>query len=196
MSYALVNFSCFDASLSKTPGWRPSFKYFNKWVSLFGAILCIGVMFLIQWYAALITFLAISALYVYVKKSKPNINWGSSTQAHIFRRSLESSLKLMNIEEHVKNFRPNFLVLTGAPSSRPALVDLVSGITKNRSLMICSNIVLQESLGDPSENQSSINSAYKWLHKRNIKSFFNEVNSSSLRSGILAAMQVRKNSII
>ncbi len=143
MSYALVNYSCFDASLSKTPGWRPAFKYYNKWVSLFGALLCISVMFLIEWWAALATFIAIAALHVYVKESKPTVNWGSSTQAHIYRRSLEYSLKLMTIEDHVKNFRPNCLVLTGLVTNRPALVDFVSSLTKNRSLMMCTNVILQ-----------------------------------------------------
>ena len=29
-SYCLINYSCFSASLSKSPGWRPAFKYYNK----------------------------------------------------------------------------------------------------------------------------------------------------------------------
>ena len=102
-------------------------------------------MFLIKWWAALITFVVIASLHVYVKESKPTINWGSSTQAHIYRRSLEYSLKLMNIEEHVKNFRPNYLVLTGLPVNRPALVDFISALTKSRSLMLCTNVLLQVS---------------------------------------------------
>lgn len=72
MSYALINYSCFDASLAKTPGWRPAFKYYNKWVSLFGALLCITVMFLIKWWAALISFIIIAGLHLYVKQSKPS----------------------------------------------------------------------------------------------------------------------------
>lgn len=71
MSYALVNYSCFDASIARAPGWRPAFKYYNKWVSLFGALLCVSVMFLIEWWAALLTFLAIAALHIYVKQRKP-----------------------------------------------------------------------------------------------------------------------------
>ena len=133
LSYALINYSCFDATISKTPGWRPSFKYYNKWISLFGAILCMIVMFLIQWWAALVSFFICGSLYVYVKQRKPDVNWGSSTQAHIYRRSLEYSLKLNNIEEHVKNFRPNFLVLSGSPRKRPALCDLCAELTKGKS---------------------------------------------------------------
>ena len=49
MTYALVNYSCFDASLAKASGWRPAFRYYNKWLALTGALLCVGVMFIINW---------------------------------------------------------------------------------------------------------------------------------------------------
>jgi solute carrier family 12 (sodium/potassium/chloride transporter), member 2 len=140
MSYALINYSCFDASIAKTPGWRPSFKYYNKWVSLFGAIICLVVMFIIKWWSALLTFFVIAGLYVYVRQTRPDINWGSSTQAHTYRKSLEFTLKLLSIEDHVKNFRPQCLVLTGLPYCRPALCDFVASLTKKTSLMICGNI--------------------------------------------------------
>lgn len=31
LTYALINLACFSGSFSKTPGWRPKFKYYNKW---------------------------------------------------------------------------------------------------------------------------------------------------------------------
>ena len=40
-----------------------------------------------------------------------DINWGSSTQAHVYRNALQSTIKLVSVMEHVKNFRwvsPNF----------------------------------------------------------------------------------------
>jgi len=49
MTYALVNYSCFLASLAKASGWRPAFRYYNKWLALTGALLCVGVMFIINW---------------------------------------------------------------------------------------------------------------------------------------------------
>lgn len=52
-------------------GWRPSFKYYNMWVSLAGAILCCVVMFVINWWAALVTLLIVLALYIYVSYKKP-----------------------------------------------------------------------------------------------------------------------------
>jgi hypothetical protein len=49
MTYALVNYACFDVSLAKTSGWRPDFRYYNKWLALIGALVCVGVMFIINW---------------------------------------------------------------------------------------------------------------------------------------------------
>ena len=74
MSYALINYAVFAASLGKSPGWRPSFKYYNMWVSLIGAMVCVVIMFLINWWAALLTIVIIIALYKYVDYKKPEVS--------------------------------------------------------------------------------------------------------------------------
>uniref|UniRef100_A0A665T1Z0 Solute carrier family 12 member 1 n=1 Tax=Echeneis naucrates TaxID=173247 RepID=A0A665T1Z0_ECHNA len=71
-SYALINFSCFHASYAKSPGWRPGYKYYNMWLSLFGALLCCVVMFVINWWAALLTYAIEFLLYIYVTVKKPS----------------------------------------------------------------------------------------------------------------------------
>lgn len=132
------------------------------------------------------SFFVCSSLYMYIKHRKPNINWGSSTQAHIFRKSLEYSMKLNTTNEHVKNFRPNFLVLTGSVRLRPAMIDFCAELTKGNSLMVCGNI-LQKSQGHREFDQFS--KYYDWMSKRKVKSFYTEVNSDSFRSGAVALMQ-------
>uniref|UniRef100_A0A4W5L6G4 Solute carrier family 12 member 1 n=1 Tax=Hucho hucho TaxID=62062 RepID=A0A4W5L6G4_9TELE len=137
-SYALINFSCFHASYAKSPGWRPAYRYYNMWLSLFGAVLCCGVMFVINWWAALLTYAIEIFLYVYVTVKKPNVNWGSSTQAVTFVSAVNNALSLTGVEDHVKNFRPQCIVLTGAPKNRPALLDLAHCFTKNYGLCLTS----------------------------------------------------------
>lgn len=70
-----------------------------------------------------------------------DVNWGSSTQAHSYSSALKAMLELNRVEEHVKNFRPQVLVLTGMPGSRPPLVDFAYLITKGLSLLVCANIL-------------------------------------------------------
>ena len=140
-TYALINFACFDTSFAKSPGFRPSFQYYNLWVSLIGAILCVCIMFVISWFNALLTFMFFGLLFFYITHRKPDVNWGSSTQAHSYRSALQYVQKLEAIEEHVKNYRPQILVLAGNPAARPSLVDFAYAITKSNSLLICGHVV-------------------------------------------------------
>ncbi|CAD5117849.1 DgyrCDS6594 [Dimorphilus gyrociliatus] len=187
MSYALINYSCFDASLAKSPGWRPGFKYYNMWSALFGALLCLCVMFIIKWWTALITFFIITGLYIYVHHKKPDINWGSSTQAHVYRNALNSTLKLVSVLEHIKNYRPQVFALTGHPMSRPDLTRFAATITKDISLLMCVHVISGEK--DFRSNSSKTKHAYDWLSKNKIKGFYSCVCSESLRSGVSSALQ-------
>lgn len=141
MAYCLINFSCFHATIMKSPGWRPAFKYYNAWVSLIGCVLCVAVMFLMSWVTALVTVACVVFLYLYVSYRKPEVNWGSSTQAQSYNSALKSIQDLNVVEDHVKNYRPQVLVLSGMPSARPPLIDFANLIVKNLSLMVCAQVV-------------------------------------------------------
>lgn len=53
----------------------PAQQYYNMWLSLLGAMLCVAVMFLISWTTALLTFTVTFVLYLIVSYGKPgNIN--------------------------------------------------------------------------------------------------------------------------
>ncbi|KAK5649405.1 hypothetical protein RI129_000434 [Pyrocoelia pectoralis] len=139
-SYALINFCTFHAALIKPLGWRPTFRYYNTWLSLAGFFMCVIIMFLINWLSSLITFIVILALYLIVVYRKPDVNWGSSTQAQTYKTALTTSHRLINIGEHVKNYQPQILLLCGKPQARPPLLDFANLITKNNSLLIIAEI--------------------------------------------------------
>ena len=140
-AYCLINFSVFHASITKSPGWRPSFKYYSPWLSLFGVFLCLLAMFAMDWVTALITFLIVAVLYLYIYYRKPEANWGSSAQAQVFVNALKGVQSLTDTQEHVKNYRPKVLVLTGNPAHRPPLVDFANLFTKKLSLLICGHVI-------------------------------------------------------
>uniref|UniRef100_A0A8C8F6T6 Solute carrier family 12 member 3 n=1 Tax=Oncorhynchus tshawytscha TaxID=74940 RepID=A0A8C8F6T6_ONCTS len=188
-SYALINFSCFHASITNSPGWRPSFRFYSKWMSLLGAVVSVIIMFLLTWWAALIAIGIVIFLLGYVLYKRPSVNWGSSVQAGSYNMALSYCVSLNQVDDHIKNYRPQCLVLTGPPSCRPALVDFVGTFTKNLSLMICGNVVT----GGPSPatlDTASSNSHVTWLNKRQIKSFYHGVVANDLRTGVKMLLQV------
>ncbi|XP_075064081.1 solute carrier family 12 member 1 [Mixophyes fleayi] len=188
-SYALINFSCFHASYAKSPGWRPAFKYYNMWVSLFGAMLCCGVMFVINWWAAVITYGIELFLYIYVTYKKPEVNWGSSTQALQYTNALNSALQLNTIDDHVKNFRPQCLVLTGAPMARPALLDITHSFTKSTGLCICCEVFAGLRKQAVKDMNSGMIRKQTWLTKTKRKAFYAAVAADSFRDGVRTLLQ-------
>uniref|UniRef100_A0A3Q3LZH2 Solute carrier family 12 member 3 n=1 Tax=Mastacembelus armatus TaxID=205130 RepID=A0A3Q3LZH2_9TELE len=164
-SYSLINFSCFHASITNSPGWRPSFHYYSKWTALFGAVISVVLMFLLTWWAALITFSIIFFLFGYVNYTKPT--------AVVSRLS--------------SSFRPQCLVLTGPPNQRPALVDFVASFTKHISLMICGDIIMEEER--QTRPQDATDLLVKWMNKRKVRSFYTPLSADGLRAGARNLLQ-------
>lgn len=186
-SYALINFCTFHAALIRPLGWRPTFRYYNTWLSLFGFITCVSIMFLIDWVTSLVTFVIIFALYLIVVYRKPDVNWGSSTQAQTYKTALSIVYRLNSIDEHVKNYAPQILALSGAPGARPALLHLANLITKNHSLLISGEIYptrLSYRL-----RSMRLRNGYAWLHQQRIKSFYHMVEDLNFERGASALMQ-------
>lgn len=186
-AYTLVNFSTFHASLAKPIGWRPTFKYYNMWLSLAGAILCVSVMFLISWWTALITLFVVLALYLVVSYRKPDVNWGSTTQAQTYNNALNAVQQLDRVEEHVKNYRPQLLVLSGTPSTRSALVDFAHCITKNNSLFICGHII-ESPISYKTRNSMTVNCT-SWFRANKIKAFYSMVDGANFQDGTTSLLQ-------
>ncbi|CAN8005615.1 unnamed protein product [Ixodes hexagonus] len=206
-AYSLINFSCFHASYAKSPGFRPAFKYYNMWLSLVGAILCVFVMFIMNWQTALITFAVILGLYIYISYRKPgkrfvlamHVNWGSSTQAQTYKDALSAVYRLNMVQEHVKNYRqpnllPQILVLTGDPSHRPPLVDFAYSITKKLSLLICGNVTPVR-LTYRSRNALATR-ANTWLQRRKIKAFYTLVKDEDFTHGSVGIGKLKPNVVL
>uniref|UniRef100_A0A670J579 Solute carrier family 12 member 3 n=1 Tax=Podarcis muralis TaxID=64176 RepID=A0A670J579_PODMU len=170
-SYALINFSCFHATITNSPGWRPSFRYFSKWTALFGAIVSVVIMFLLNWWSALIVIGIIVVSLAYTTYKKP----GEGSLA----------LDLRTSGPNVKESWPQCLVLSGPPSFRPALVDFVNAFTKKVSLMICGNVAEVNSSCFENYNEQ-----LQWLSTRKIRSFYNFITTGDLRAGARSLMQV------
>ena len=95
------------------------------------------------------------------------VNWGSSTQAVTYRTILAMSYQYNEVGDHVKNFRPQCLVLSGSPEVHGDLVHLVSHVTKNNGLMVCGEVNSDKL----TSRQSDHNKATAWLRENQIKAF-------------------------
>ncbi|KAM7014806.1 solute carrier family 12 member 1 [Tautogolabrus adspersus] len=188
-SYALINFSCFHASYAKSPGWRPGYKFYNMWLSLLGALLCCAVMFVINWWAALLTYAIEILLYIYVTVKKPDVNWGSSTQAVTFVSAVSNALSLSGVDDHVKNFRPQILALTGSARTRPALLDLAHSFSKNYGLCLICEVIEGPRSEALNEMNAGMERNQQWLRKSKRQAFYAAVACDHFREGTESLLQ-------
>ncbi|XP_058809410.1 bumetanide-sensitive sodium-(potassium)-chloride cotransporter isoform X2 [Phymastichus coffea] len=186
-AYTLVNFSTFHASFTRPIGWRPTFKYYNMWLSLAGSVLCVAVMFLISWWTALITLCCVLALYLIVCYRKPDVNWGSTTQAQTYNSALTSVQQLDRVEDHVKNYRPQILALTGKPSSRSTLLDFAHQLTKNQSLLVCGHVV--ETPLTHKTRGLMVAKTSAWFRANKLKAFYSLLDGATFQDGATSLMQ-------
>uniref|UniRef100_A0AAR2JE63 Solute carrier family 12 member 3 n=1 Tax=Pygocentrus nattereri TaxID=42514 RepID=A0AAR2JE63_PYGNA len=180
-SYALINFSCFHASYAKSPGWRPAYKYYNMWLSLFGAVLCCAVMFVINWWAALLTYAIEIFLYIYVTVKKP----GGTTQRHNYT----DQDNILHNHTVISSLRPQCIVLTGAPKTRPALLDLAHSFTKNYGLCLTCEVFVGPRVERQQEMSASMEQNQVWLNQQKRKAFYAAVASESFREGAESLLQ-------
>ncbi len=103
LQFQILNFLLF---ISRSPGWRPTFKFYNRWLSLLGTFICLAVMFLMDYRTAIATYIIILLLYILIHTRNPEANWGSSAQSLTFLSALRSVQTLEKVDDHVKNYRP------------------------------------------------------------------------------------------
>ncbi|KAI0980109.1 hypothetical protein GJ496_004836 [Pomphorhynchus laevis] len=190
LGYTFINLACFYASFSKSPSWRPTFKYYNKYVALFTALLCVLIMFLVQPVFAALTLLIELILYLFVKWKNPvgTANWGSSSDANNYRIGFRLLKSCAMHGVHAKNFRPQCLILSGPPTSRLSLIKLVNKITKSHSLTICGNVIMNEDANLQDIQKTSLITR-EYFADQKIHSFYTPIINSSLRHGVRALMQ-------
>lgn len=93
--------------------------------------------------------------------------------------------------EHVKNYRPQILVLTGNPAARTGLIDFANSITKGSSLLINGYIIPFQPSNSVFKLIKTLNEYLRdWLHFQHIKAFQVTVANQSFRTGCQSLIQV------
>ena len=215
ISYAATNYACFAASMSQSPGWRPSFKYYNKWLSLFGAILCVVTMFLMDWANSLVSGGVGICIFVYLQNLDPETHWGPAGEARTYVAALRGMEKLQAIRrDHVKTYRPQFLIMCGSPANeRISLVKFATMMKMGHGVNIYGSVLIQNRPNAESDgvqerrkkqrqNMKDVEKARKdmysffyenagvWGKEANNRAFCDVVGAKTLHEGFITLLEL------
>jgi len=121
-------------NFASNPGYRPSFK--SKWyISLIGAVLCIGLMFMINtFYAILAIGMMVFTYYILTRNQQRSGDMANIFSGVIFQisRNLHVFLQKRKQEESIDEWRPSVVALSKDSFSRHDEFDLLRWISHRK----------------------------------------------------------------
>ena len=118
------------------------------------------------------------------------MNWGSTTEDQVFTKGLSFAYRLNQIPDHVKNYRPSFLLLAGNPSARLPLVQFASSLSRKVGLLQVAHVGRGLPRLHELKRQSVVNSLSGWLKYKKVRAFYVYCEAESLAEGTRKMLQL------
>lgn len=135
--FAFLNQGVFLAKYAKVTSFRPHFKFYDPYVALIVCILCLISMVLINWVAALLTFIATGIFYYYLKQKHIDAPWGSLSHSSAYNNGLIAALRLRNVPPHPKLYRPNIAIFIHSPPTEHQMaITFLDQMLQNKGMSI------------------------------------------------------------
>jgi amino acid transporter len=138
-TYLVLNVSAGVEGFLKSPSFRPMFSV--HWsLSALGALGCLAVMFLINPIATICAGVIVVVIFLWIQRRELQSTWGDARRG-IWMMLLRTSLFQLGHYPDTKNWRPNMLVLSGAPMRRWGLIELANTLNHNRGLFTVTSVL-------------------------------------------------------
>lgn len=187
ISYGLLNFTAGLEGMIANPSWRPRFRL--KWVwPMVGAAGCAMIMLMIDPGATIIAAVIIVAVYYVNAQRKLRAYWGDMKYGILMLMIRQALYKLAEKKPHEKTWRPNILVLSGAPSSRWHLIELADALSHGKGFLTVGAVLSGEEAhrGHIEQMEKTI---YGYLKERFVPAVVKVVTSRDLFQGIRSLVQ-------
>jgi CheY-like chemotaxis protein len=179
-TYGVLNAAAGIERLLDSPSFRPEFKVHWSF-SLLGAIGCISVMFLINAFATALAFLFVIIIFVWLQSREMKSAWGDVSKG-IWMALIRAGLMRIGNETEAKTWRPNPLVLSGAPTKRWHLIDFANSITHNRGLLTIATVLTSDNISADRQKNMEEN-IRDFLSKRSIQGLVRVISAPDAFEG-------------
>lgn len=186
-SYGLLNFSAGIEGLIASPSWRPKFK--SHWIlSMIGAFLCSATMFMINPGATFLAGAAVIAVYYYMQRRNMVAHWEDMRHGILMLVARYSIYKLAKTKPNAKSWRPNFLVLSGAPTSRWYLIEFANNVTMGKGFLTVAS-VLQKNDSNVKKRIQFESSIREYMRKRRVSALVEVSLADDINDGLHTLVQ-------
>jgi hypothetical protein len=139
-AYGLLNLSAGLEAMMANPSWRPTFRV-PAAVSLAGFAACTAMMFMISTTWTFAAAASVAGIYWLMQRRAMRARWGDMRVGLLMFGARIILRRLARQKGGGRSWRPNLLVLSGAPTRRWYLIELADAISRNRSLTTLASII-------------------------------------------------------
>jgi amino acid transporter len=122
VSYGLVNYATYFEATAASPSFRPTFRWYNRYLSLFGLVACVGVAVAIDIWSAVIAIAILFAIIQYLRAKGSSARWADGRRAFYLKQVRENLLAASREAEHSRDWRPHILAFSDSPERRAGLL--------------------------------------------------------------------------
>lgn len=180
-SYASLNLISGVEGMIANPSWRPSFN--TPWMlSLWGALLCIAAMMMIDAGASFVAIFLIIGVYWLMRRRKLDANYTDIRQSLFSYFARSSIYRLSTYSTDARNWMPNFLVLSGKPKSRLYLLKFAKSVVENRGIITVASVITQPDI-EQSKIPSFERSTAEFLRKKKVEALVKVTKAPDFQTG-------------
>jgi len=126
ISYGLINYATWFEASAASPSFRPRFRFYQRHLSLLGALACLGAMLAIDLEAGLIAVALLFAIYQYLRRTAPQARWADGRRSYHTKQVRTHLLAAASEAEHPRDWRPNMLLFSDDSHRRTPLLQFAS----------------------------------------------------------------------
>ena len=142
VTYGTLNLACFYETYSRNPSFRPRFRYSHWTLALAGTAGCLIAMLLMDPVWAIVSLLAMAALYWSIRRIGVRARWGDVRSGMAFEHARQALLSLERERMHPKNWRPIILALGAKTTGRRHILEYGYWLTAGRGVLSLGQVVV------------------------------------------------------
>jgi amino acid transporter len=189
VSYGLLNYATFFEARSASPSFRPRFRWFNQWLSLLGAVTCLGVMLAIDLEIGLVAIAILMAIYQYLKRTAGTPRWADSRRSHHLQRAREHLLGAASKHEHNRDWRPHIIALTNDEERRVRLLTLATWIEGRSGTTSAVRLILGQGAEMRRRHRDAESRLIQTIHEAGLRVFPLVFTASDFTQGLRILVQ-------
>jgi amino acid transporter len=164
-TYGILNLVAGAETLVGSPSWRPTFR--THWgVSITGAVVCLGIMLMINPLATYIALLVCSGVYFWVKRRDIQVRFTDMRPGMLLYSIRRSVYQLARLGVSERAWRPNVVLVCGTPNQALPAVELAADLSNQRGFTTLAVALTDEQ--DLDKLRSKEKTVVKWLDDRGL----------------------------